>query len=42
MEVGPLQECLVGYASGREEFKEVVDSALSKITSSSRSIVLSL
>jgi hydrogenase large subunit len=31
MEVGPLARMLVGYASGREEFKEVVDSALSKL-----------
>jgi hydrogenase large subunit len=28
MEVGPLARVLVGYASGREDFKEVVDSAL--------------
>lgn len=28
MEVGPLARCLVGYASGRPDFKEVVDSAL--------------
>ncbi len=28
MEVGPLARCLVGYASGREDFKEVVDSTL--------------
>ncbi|HVZ25870.1 MAG TPA: nickel-dependent hydrogenase large subunit, partial [Sediminibacterium sp.] len=28
MEVGPLARVLVGYASGREEFKEVVDKAL--------------
>ena len=26
-----LARMLVGYASGREEFKEVVDSALSKL-----------
>ena len=25
MEVGPLSRMLVGYASGREDFKEVVD-----------------
>jgi len=31
MEVGPLARMLVGYASGREEFKEVVDSALKKL-----------
>ncbi|PZU90091.1 MAG: hydrogenase 1 large subunit [Chryseobacterium sp.] len=31
MEVGPLARMLVNYASGREEFKEVVDSALSKL-----------
>ena len=31
MEVGPLARVLVGYASGREEFKEVVDSTLSKL-----------
>ncbi|NOY36417.1 MAG: nickel-dependent hydrogenase large subunit [Chlorobi bacterium] len=28
MEVGPLARVLVGYASGRDEFKEVVDAAL--------------
>jgi len=28
MEVGPLSRMLVGYASGKPEFKEVVDSAL--------------
>ncbi len=28
MEVGPLARMLVGYASGHEEFKEVVDAAL--------------
>ena len=28
MEVGPLSRMLVGYASGRPEFKEVVDKAL--------------
>jgi hydrogenase large subunit len=28
MEVGPLSRMLVGYASGRAEYKEVVDSAL--------------
>lgn len=31
MEVGPLSRMLVGYARGREDFKEVVDSALSKL-----------
>jgi len=31
MEVGPLARMLVGYASGREDFKEVVDSALSAL-----------
>ncbi len=31
MEVGPLARMLVGYASGRAEFKEVVDSTLSKL-----------
>ena len=31
MEVGPLARMLVGYASGREDFKEVVDSALTKL-----------
>ncbi|SFC93354.1 nickel-dependent hydrogenase large subunit [Flavobacterium phragmitis] len=31
MEVGPLARMLVGYASGREEFKEIVDSTLSKL-----------
>jgi hydrogenase large subunit len=31
MEVGPLARVLVGYASGREDFKEVVDSTLSKL-----------
>ncbi|MCB0688411.1 MAG: nickel-dependent hydrogenase large subunit [Saprospiraceae bacterium] len=31
MEVGPLARMLVGYARGREDFKEVVDSALSKL-----------
>jgi len=29
MEVGPLSRMLVGYASGREDYKEVVESALS-------------
>ncbi|WP_433811890.1 nickel-dependent hydrogenase large subunit [Flavobacterium johnsoniae] len=31
MEVGPLARMLVGYASGREEFKDIVDGALSKL-----------
>ena len=31
VEVGPLARMLVGYARGREDFKEVVDSALSKL-----------
>jgi len=31
MEVGPLARMLVGYASGREEFKEVVHWALNKL-----------
>ena len=31
MEVGPLARVLVGYASGREDFKAVVDSTLSKL-----------
>jgi len=31
MEVGPLSRMLVGYASGRPEFKEVVDFALSAL-----------
>jgi len=31
MEVGPLARMLVGYASGREEFKEIVDATLSKL-----------
>lgn len=31
MEVGPLARVLVGYASGREDFREVVDSTLSKL-----------
>lgn len=31
MEVGPLARVLVGYASGRADFKEVVDSTLSKL-----------
>ena len=31
MEVGPLARMLVGYARGREDFKEVVDSALAKL-----------
>ena len=31
MEVGPLSRMLVGYASGREEFKEVVHFALNKL-----------
>ena len=31
MEVGPLARMLVGYARGREDFKEVVDSALSAL-----------
>lgn len=31
MEVGPLSRMLIGYASGRPEFKEVIDSALSQL-----------
>ncbi|MCC6412206.1 MAG: nickel-dependent hydrogenase large subunit [Saprospiraceae bacterium] len=31
MEVGPLARVLVGYASGREEFKAIVDSTLQKL-----------
>lgn len=31
MEVGPLARVLVGYARGREEFKEVVDKALTDL-----------
>jgi hydrogenase large subunit len=31
MEVGPLARVLVGYARGREDYKEVVDSTLSKL-----------
>jgi hydrogenase large subunit len=31
MEVGPLARMLVGYARGREDFKEVVDAALSAL-----------
>jgi hydrogenase large subunit len=31
MEVGPLARLLVGYASGREDIKEVVDMALKKL-----------
>lgn len=31
MEVGPLARVLVGYARGREDFKEVVDSTLSAL-----------
>ena len=31
MEVGPLARMLVGYASGQEEIREVVDDALSKL-----------
>ncbi len=31
MEVGPLARVLVGYARGKEEFKEVVDKALSQL-----------
>ncbi|MBK7406597.1 MAG: nickel-dependent hydrogenase large subunit [Saprospirales bacterium] len=31
VEVGPLARMLVGYARGREDFKEVVDSTLSKL-----------
>ncbi len=31
VEVGPLARMLVGYARGREDFKEVVDSALAKL-----------
>lgn len=31
MEVGPLARMLVGYASGRDEYKEVVDSTLAKL-----------
>ncbi len=31
MEVGPLSRVLVGYASGREDYKEVVESALSQL-----------
>lgn len=31
MEVGPLARVLIGYGHGREEFKEIVDSALSTL-----------
>lgn len=31
MEVGPLSRMLVGYASGKDDFKEVVDSTLGKL-----------
>ncbi len=31
MEVGPLARMLVGYASGKDEFKEVVNGALTKL-----------
>lgn len=31
MEVGPLARTLVGYAEGREDYKEIVDSALSTL-----------
>ena len=31
MEVGPLARMLVGYASGRDEFKDIVDSTLQKL-----------
>ena len=31
MEAGPLARMLVGYASGREEFKDTIDAALSKL-----------
>ncbi len=31
MEVGPLARVLIGYASGRTEFKEVVDEALGRL-----------
>jgi hydrogenase large subunit len=31
MEVGPLARVLVGYASGREDYKEVVESALAQL-----------
>jgi hydrogenase large subunit len=31
MEVGPLARVLVGYARGREDYKEVVDSTLAKL-----------
>ena len=31
MEVGPLARMLVGYASGREEYKDIVDATLSKL-----------
>ncbi|MHC0447689.1 nickel-dependent hydrogenase large subunit [Flavobacterium sp. 3-218] len=31
MEAGPLARMLVGYASGREEFKDIIDSTLSKL-----------
>lgn len=31
MEVGPLARVLVGYASGREEYKAIVDSTLQKL-----------
>jgi hydrogenase large subunit len=31
VEVGPLARVLVGYARGREDYKEVVDSALAKL-----------
>ncbi len=31
MEVGPLARVLIGYALGREDFKEIVDSTLAKL-----------
>jgi hydrogenase large subunit len=31
MEVGPLARTLIGYASGRAEYKEIVDATLSKL-----------
>jgi len=31
MELGPLARILVGYAHGKEDFKEIVDSALAKL-----------
>jgi hydrogenase large subunit len=31
MEVGPLARTLIGYASGRPEYKEIVDATLSKL-----------